>query len=66
MRMPLTIVPITVSPLMMSSRNTMYMWMMANRIRYHIVKWCTVRTVCGVPSSVVTQPKAFIQPLPQP
>ena len=38
MRMPLVIVPITDCPLMMSSRNTMYMWMTANRTRYHIAR----------------------------
>ena len=38
MRMPLIIVLITDSPLMMSSRNTMYMWMTANSSRYHIAR----------------------------
>ncbi len=50
-RMPLIIVLITDSPLMMSSRNTMYMWTTANSTRYHMAKWCSVRTVCGSPSS---------------
>ena len=36
MRMPLTIVLMIVSPLMMSSRNTMYMWTTANSSRYHM------------------------------
>ena len=62
MRMPLIIVPITDSPLMMSSRNTMYMWISANSTRYHIARWCSVRTICGSPNSTNTQPISVHRP----